>query len=151
MPFETKKRQKREKSSALFCKKRQIYKLSAFPGTFEGRAILKHIFEIKFLVYFEIFSLLSAIWDEKMTKKGEKSAVLPSSWKAEIALLLGKAKMGLKGLKQATAVRFWCSLYPTQHFWVRPACLDGFQGAGRSLSGEKWHREVFHSCPVITP
>ena len=57
----------------ISAKKRQICQLSAFPGTFEGRAILKHIFEIKFLVCPEIFSLLGAIRDEKMTKNGEKT------------------------------------------------------------------------------
>ena len=31
-----------------------------------------------------------------------------------------------------------CSLYPTQHFWVRPVKLDRFQGPGRSFRGEKW-------------
>ena len=41
-----------------------------------GRAILKHIFEIKFLVCPEIFSLLGAIRDEKMTKNGGKSVAL---------------------------------------------------------------------------
>ena len=34
-------------------------------------------------------------------------------------------------------VRFWCSLYPTQHFWVRPVILDRFQGPGRSFSDQK--------------
>ena len=65
----------------------------------------------------------------------------------KIALLLGKDKMGQKGLKQATAVLFWCSWYPTQLFWVRPVALDGFQGPGRSFSGEKWGWKVFHSGP----
>jgi hypothetical protein len=65
-----------EKSEALFRPKRHICQLSAFPDTFGGRTILKHIFEIKFLVYLEIFSLLGAIRDEKMTKNGEKSAAL---------------------------------------------------------------------------
>ena len=64
-----------------------------------------------------------------------------SSWKVKIALLLGKAKMGPKRLKRATAVRFWCSWYPTQYFWVRPVILDRFQGPGRSFSGEKWGRK----------
>ena len=65
-----------EKSAAFFRQKRQICQLSAFPGTFGGRAILKHIFEIKFLVCPEIFSFLGAIQDEKITKNGEKSAAL---------------------------------------------------------------------------
>ena len=64
------------KSVALFRQKRQICQLSAFPGTFGGRAILKHISQIKFVVNLEIFSLLGAIRDEKLTKKSEKSAAL---------------------------------------------------------------------------
>ena len=55
-----------------------------------------------------------------------------------MALLLGKAKMGPKRLKRATAVRFWCSWYPTQYFWIRPVILDRFQGPGRSFSDQKW-------------
>ena len=54
-----------------------------------------------------------------------------------MALLLGKAKMGPKRLKRATAVRFWCSWYPTQYFWIRPVILDRFQGPGRSFSDQK--------------
>ena len=54
-----------------------------------------------------------------------------------MALLLGKAKMGPKALKRATAVRFWCSWYPTQYFWIRPVILDRFQGPGRSFSDQK--------------
>ena len=53
------------KSVALFRQKRQICQLSAFPGPFGGRAILKHILEIKFVVYLENISLLGAIRDEK--------------------------------------------------------------------------------------
>ena len=34
-----------------------------------SQAILKHIFEIKFLVYLEIFRLLGAIRDKKNDKK----------------------------------------------------------------------------------
>ena len=64
------------RTATRFRRKRQICQLSAFPGTFGGRAILKHIFEIKFLVYLEIFSLLGAIRDEKMTKNGGKSVAL---------------------------------------------------------------------------
>ena len=55
-----------------------------------------------------------------------------------MALLLAKAKMGPKRLKRATAVRFWCSWYPTQYFWIRPVILDRFQGPGRSFSDQKW-------------
>ena len=45
MPFETKKWQKTVKKVPRFSnKKRQICQLSAFLGTFGGRAILKHIF-----------------------------------------------------------------------------------------------------------
>ena len=76
-----------EKNTALFRKKRQICQLSAFPGTFEGRAILKHIFEIKFLVYPEIFSLLGAIRDEKMTKNGEKNAALFCKKKTDLPII----------------------------------------------------------------
>ena len=54
-----------------------------------------------------------------------------------MALLLAKAKMGPKRLKRATAVRFWCSWYPTQYFWIRPVILDRFQGPGRSFSDQK--------------
>ena len=36
------------KKGGAFPPKRQIYQLSAFPGTFGGWTILKHIFEIKF-------------------------------------------------------------------------------------------------------
>ena len=64
---------KGENSVVLFRQKRQICHLSAFPGTFWGRAILKHILEIKFLVYLEIFSLLGAFRDEKMTKTVKKA------------------------------------------------------------------------------
>ena len=46
--------------------------------------------------------------------------------------------MGPKRLKRATAVRFWCSWYPTQYFWIRPVILDRFQGPGRSFSDQKW-------------
>ena len=45
--------------------------------------------------------------------------------------------MGPKRLKRATAVRFWCSWYPTQYFWIRPVILDRFQGPGRSFSDQK--------------
>ena len=61
------------KSVALFRQKRQICQLSAFHGTFWGRAILKHIFKIKFVVYLENFSLVGGIRDEKMTKTVEKA------------------------------------------------------------------------------
>ena len=58
-----------------------------------------------------------------------------------LAFPRSKAILTFQELKRATVVRFWCSLYPTQHFWVRSACLDKFQGPGRSFRGEKWGRK----------
>ena len=46
---------KGEKSAVLFCQKRHICQFSDFPGTSRGRAILKHILEIKILVYLQNF------------------------------------------------------------------------------------------------
>ena len=62
---EEEKLAKNGEKSDTFPQKRQI---SAFPSLFGGRAILKNIYKINFLVYLEIFSLLGAVCDEKMTK-----------------------------------------------------------------------------------